>query len=99
MNENRQKKKRNDKWAFGFPLIPRPHILCLHRTGKKRDERQNEWPHATHVFVRGMCCLVNRALIALALQLGNFLSNKAQAANKEDILKVLKCVIIFLLSS
>lgn len=45
-----------------------------------------------------MCVfLVNRALIALALQLGDFLSKKKSGAIKghvRGIFKVLKCVII-----
>ena len=41
---------------------------------------------------------VNRALIALALQLGDFQSKKNSGINNEGILKVLKCVIILCIS-
>lgn len=41
---------------------------------------------------------VNRALIALALQLGDFQSKKNSGINNEGILKVLKCVIILRIS-
>lgn len=94
-----QKKQRNDKWAFGFYLILNPLILFLnHQSSRRWKEEKLKPPMCMCTWVR-VFFLVNRALIALALQLGDFLSKRKSGANKEYIFKVLKCVIIFLFFS
>lgn len=89
-------KKSKDKWAFGFSLILNPLILFLNQ--EKSEQWKAEKLYASHMHVYGRVCmcvfLVNRALIALALQLGDFLSKKKSGAIKGGIFKVLKCVII-----